>query len=86
MEPLNLQITFTDGKTAETTSTAADFIAFEAHFDKSITSLGSDVRLTYLFFLAYAAQKRTGSTTLTFEEWTDIVAAVGEAAPKELGA
>lgn len=86
MDPLNLQISFIDGKTAETSSTAADFIAFEAHFDKSISSLGTDVRLTYLFFLAYAAQKRTGQTSLSFEDWTNTVAAVGEAAPKDLGA
>jgi hypothetical protein len=82
MNPINLQINFIDGSTVEVSTTAADYIKFETHFDKSIAALGSDARLTYMFFLAWAAQKRVKGTDLAFEEWSETVAMVGEADPK----
>ena len=83
MQPINLQIQFIDGTTADVSTTAADYIRFETHFDKSIAALGEDVRLTYLFFLAWSAQKRTKATELEFEAWSESVAMVGESDPKE---
>ena len=83
MQPLNLQIQFIDGKTEDVSTTAADYIKFESHFDKSITTLGDDVRLTYLFFLAWAACKRTGKTDLDFDAWSELVGMVGESEPKK---
>ena len=82
MQPLNLQIQFIDGTTADVTNTAGDYIKFETHFDKSIAALGADVRLTYMFYLAWVASKRTGKTDLDFEDWSETVAMVGEADPK----
>lgn len=83
MQPINLQITFIDGESANVSTTAADYIKFETHFDKSISILGTDARLTYMFFLAWAAQKRTGGTELEFEPWSEIVSMVGESDPKK---
>lgn len=83
MNPINLQISFIDGSTAEVSTTAADYIKFETHFDKSIAAIGSDARLTYMFFLAWAAQKRVKGTDLAFEEWSETVAMVGESEPKK---
>ncbi len=82
MQPINLQISFVDGTSLEVSTTAADYIKFETHFDKSIATLGSDARLTYMFFLAWSAAKRTGKTELDFEAWAETVAMVGEADPK----
>ena len=82
MQPLNLQISFVDGTSSEVSTSAADYIKFETHFDKSIATLGNDVRLTYMFFLAWAAAKRTGVTDLEFEAWSETVAMVGESDPK----
>jgi len=82
MQPLNLQISFIDGTSIEVSTTAADYIKFETHFDKSIAALGSDVRLTYMFFLAWAASKRAGETELEFEPWSESVAMVGESEKK----
>ena len=82
MQPIHLQIQFIDGTTAEVSTTAADYIRFETHFDKSIAALGDDVRLTYMFFLAWSVQKRTKTTELDFEEWSETVAMVGESDPK----
>jgi|LakMenEpi03Aug12_release.lakeMendotaPanAssembly.Ray.scaffolds.fasta_scaffold4398125_1 hypothetical protein len=83
MQPLNLQIQFIDGKTEDVSTTASDYIKFETHFDRSITALGDDVRLTYLFFLAWSASKRNGQTELDFDSWSELVAMVGESEPKK---
>jgi hypothetical protein len=82
MEPLNLQIQFIDGTTQDVSTTAADYIKFETHFDKSIAALGNDTRLTYMFFLAWSAAKRTNKTELEFEPWSETVSMVGESDPK----
>lgn len=82
MQPINLQISFVDGTSLEVSTTAADYIKFETHFDKSIATLGDDVRLTYMFFLAWSAAKRTGKTELDFEAWSETVSMVGETDPK----
>jgi hypothetical protein len=82
MQPLNLQIQFIDGTTQDVSTTAADYIRFETHFDKSIAALGDDVRLTYMFFLAWSASKRTGKTDLDFEAWSETVGMVGDTDPK----
>jgi hypothetical protein len=78
MEPINLQITYTDGSKANVQTNAYDYIKFESHFDKSIAALGTDVRLTYMFFLAWSAAKRTGGTDLDFDAWAETVSMVSE--------
>jgi hypothetical protein len=83
MQPLNLQIQFTDGTTQDVSTTAADYIKFETHFDKSIATLSDDVRLTYMFYLAWSAAKREGKTELDFEAWSELVSMVGESEPKK---
>jgi hypothetical protein len=83
MEPLNLQIQFIDGSTADVSTSAADYIKFETYFDKSIATLGTDVRITYMFYLAWAALKRTGGTELDFDPWSETVSMVGEAEQKK---
>lgn len=83
MQPLNLQISFMDGTSQDVTATAADYIKFETHFDKSIAALGNDVRLTYMFFLAWCASTRTKITELDFDAWSETVAMVGESEPKK---
>lgn len=82
MDPLNLQIQFTDGTTLDVSTTASDYIKFENHFDKSIATLSSDARLTYMFYLAWAAGKRTGKIDEEFESWCEKVVMVGEPDPK----
>jgi hypothetical protein len=85
MDPINLQIDFIDeGQNCVTVSAiAADLIAFETHFDLSVSRLGADVRLTHLFFLAWHACKRTKLTELEFEAWTETISIVKEAEVKK---
>ena len=82
MNTINLQIHYVDGTAVEVSTTAADFIAFEMKFDKSIAALGTDVRLTYLFFLAWTSLHRTKVTELSFEDWSATVSMVSEFSPK----
>ena len=52
MNPINLQVQFIDGSTADCVAIATDLIAFESHFDLSVARLEKEIRLTHLFFLA----------------------------------
>jgi hypothetical protein len=82
MQPINLLISYIDGTSVEVSTTAADYIKFETHFDKSIATIGDQARLTYMFFLAWSAAKRTGETELEFEPWAETVSMVGDTDPK----
>jgi hypothetical protein len=85
MDPINLQIEFLDSskETLMVSAIAADLIAFEAHFDLSISRLGSDVRLTHLFFLGWHAAKRLKHTEQDFDAWLETVSMVKEAEVKK---
>ena len=83
MNPINLRIEFVDGSSAEVTAIAADLIAFESKFDLSVARLEKEIRLTHLFFLAYAVLKRTGQTMEEFEKWAESVSMVAEASGKK---
>lgn len=83
MQPINLQILFADGTSVDASTMASDYIAFETHFDKPITALSTDMRMTYMFYLAWHCVKRTKKTDLPFEEWCDTVSMVGEADEKK---
>lgn len=82
MNPITLHITLSDGSKVTAVATAPDFVAFEAKFDKSIQSMGQDVRLTYMFFLAWNSLKRTGKTDQEFEAWLENVTDIQVDDPK----
>lgn len=84
MNPIALTIVFVDGTEKSVTAVAADLIAFENRFDKSVTVLSNDVRLTYLFYICWHVLKRTNQTQDEFEKWVDGVSGVViEDAPKK---
>tara|TARA_S200002703_G_scaffold157240_1_gene164614 strand:- start:324 stop:575 length:252 start_codon:yes stop_codon:yes gene_type:complete len=83
MNPINLQIEFLDGSTADITAVAADLIAFETKFDLSVARLEKEIRLTHLFFIAWHVLKRTGKTSEEFEKWAESVSIVKEASGKK---
>tara|TARA_R110000822_G_scaffold307327_1_gene434310 strand:- start:5416 stop:5667 length:252 start_codon:yes stop_codon:yes gene_type:complete len=74
---INLQITYDGGVAKEITANAADMVAFETKFNIPVSNLSSDPRMSYLFFLGYSAEKRTGATKETFEKWLETVELVG---------
>lgn len=80
---INLQITYADGTTKQVEAGASDIVAFETKFDLSIARLEKDFRLTHLFFLAWAVDKRTGATKDEFEKWLETVTLVEAAEQKK---
>lgn len=83
MDPINLQIDYVDGATVVVSTTAADLIAFESHFDMSVAKLADNIRLTHLFYLAWHVLKRTGETVEEFEDWAVSVSIVVEASTQK---
>lgn len=73
MQSISLVVTRTSGTTDKVACQAADFVAFEEHFDKPISALDSG-RLTYLYWLAWHALSRMKRTAEDFDAWiTDVV-------------
>lgn len=84
---INLHIDYAGGVSRDIVANAADMVAFESKFDVSVAALGQEPKLSYLFFIAYACEKRTGNTNETFEKWLESVEQVGatDADPKSKG-
>jgi hypothetical protein len=83
MNPITLHITLSDGSKVTAVATAPDFVAFEAKFDKSVQTFVTDVRLTYLFFMAWHSLKRNGEIESEFEVWLEDVTDVQVDEPKK---
>lgn len=77
---INLQVTYNSGETKDITANAADMVAFEEKYSMSIQALSSDPRMSYMFFLAWHSEKRTGATTDSFEKWLETIEIVGAGA------
>ncbi len=73
---INLRIEFVSGEEKEVSCSAADIVKFETKYDLSVAVLESNVKLTYLLFLAWSAEVRTKSTTKEFDVWVDDVASI----------
>ena len=82
MLALDIAVTFDGGEKTTVEARTADFLAFETHFDKSFTALHSDMRLSYIIFLAWHTSKRTGATTLELDAWAETVSMVEAVNPK----
>jgi hypothetical protein len=76
MQPINLLITFVDGSTHEVRALISDLMAFEAKFDKSVSDFQKSVRLSWLVFIAWQAETRTGATNLEFEAYSETIAGI----------
>jgi hypothetical protein len=74
---INLQITFNNGEARDIVANAADMVAFEDKYSLSVQALSTDPRMSYMFFLAWHSEKRTGATKETFEKWLETIEMVG---------
>lgn len=82
MNPITLHIVYSDGSKVTTTANAPDFVAFESKYDKSVQSFATDVRLTYMFFLAWHSLKRTAKTDVDFDAWLETISDIAVDDPK----
>jgi hypothetical protein len=80
---INLQLT-NNGETKDIVCNAADMVAFEEKFNVSIASLTNEPKMSYMLYLAWHSEKRTGGTKDSFEKWLETVEMVGasESDPK----
>lgn len=77
MNPIALEIVFSDGTTRTVDVIAIDLMRFEQHFDISVAALNQP-KLTHLFFLAWSVEHRTKATDLDFDSWVATIQIVKE--------
>jgi hypothetical protein len=70
---INLRVSFNDKTVEEVSATARDLVAFEDKFQKPVTSLETDFRITDMLWIAWHWLNRTGKADKGFEEWCDEV-------------
>lgn len=71
-----LRITHTDGTEIVCDGHSADLVRFEMHFDMGASVVYDDLRLTYIWFFAYAAESRINSELGSFEQWMETIESV----------
>lgn len=85
---MTLRVTTNGGKTEEVVASAAELVAFEAEFSRSVAKLQDEFRYTDICWLAWHSQKRHKKTTKDFTEWVDGIEGVEigseEAEPRPL--
>jgi hypothetical protein len=82
MNPIQLEIIFSDGTTKKVSAIAIDLMHFEQYFDLSIAVLTTP-KLQHIFYLAYSVEKRTKATDLEFEPWVETIEIVKEGSAKK---
>ena len=73
---MNLRVTTNGGKTEDVVASAAELVAFEAEFSRSVAKLQDEFRYTDICWLAWHSQKRNKKTTKDFTEWVDGIESV----------
>ena len=85
---MTLRVTTNGGKTEDIVASAAELVAFEAEFSRSVAKLQDEFRYTDICWLAWQSQKRHKKTTKDFNEWVEGIESVEigseEAEPRPL--
>lgn len=76
---ITLRIKFLSGEERDVVCSASDLVKFEDKFNISVARIESDLRISYLLFLAWSAETRLRLTDKTFEQWVELVESVGAA-------
>lgn len=69
---MHLRVTNGDGSAADVTISAADFVAFESKFDRSVAKFQTEFRLTDMYWLAWHSLRRVNRGLPEFEEWLSV--------------
>lgn len=77
---INLQLTYDNGEAKDIVCNAADMVAFEDKYNVSVASLTTEPKMSFMLYLAWHSEKRTGGTKDSFEKWLDTVDMVGASA------
>lgn len=76
---MNLRVTYNSGKNEEVVASAADLVAFEAQFSRSVAKFEVEFKYTDICWLAWHSLNRRKKVTKTFDEW------IGDVDSVELG-
>lgn len=80
----NLRVEYANGTVEELVASAADFVAFEEKYERSVARLEQELKLTDLVFLAWHSLKRQGKTSADMNTWLNEIDSVAPsgASPK----
>ena len=90
---LRVVIEYADGTTSHLVVKPATVVAFEREHNVGLGALSTDRRMSYIYWLAWDAEKRTGKVVKPFDGWLDEIvdvdleddaAPLGPAAPTPL--
>jgi hypothetical protein len=81
---INLRLTYDGKEPKEITCSAADLVAFEDKYNRSVAKLETEFKITDLLFLSWHSEFRTKATKKEFNEWLEEVEGVeaSETPPK----
>ena len=74
---LTLRVEYENGTAEDVVSSAADLVAFETKYSRSVAKLETEMRFTDLLFLAWHSLFRRKATALEFEPWIETVSSIG---------
>ena len=77
---INLQLTYDNGEAKDIVCNAADMVAFEDKYNVSVASLTTEPKMSFMLYLAWHSEKRSGGTKDSFEKWLETVDMVGASA------
>jgi hypothetical protein len=71
---IEVTVKFNDGASKDIDCVFADFVAFERTWNRSVSKLETDLRLTDLAWLSWHSEKRRQQTQLTFDpDWIGLI-------------
>jgi hypothetical protein len=73
---INLRLKYDGKEPKDIVCSAADLVAFEEKYDRSVARLEKEFKITDLLFLAWHSEKRTKSTNKDFNDWLEEVETV----------
>ena len=73
---MNLRVITNDDKNEDVVASAADLVAFEAEFSRSVAKFQDEFRYTDICWLAWHSLNRRKKTTKDFTDWINTIESV----------
>jgi hypothetical protein len=74
---IEVTVNYNDGSKKDIDAVFADFVAFERTWNRSVSKLETELRLTDLAWLSWHSEKRRQQTALTFDpDWIGSVESI----------
>ena len=75
---MEIRIKYDDGTTAVVHPKPVDLVMFERKFSMAATKIDEDPRMDYILFLAWAALRRTGQESRSYDDFLADLADIDE--------